>query len=284
MTAQERSIAMRKYVAAAFSIAVAIGPAAALDLGVGVQAGGLGIGTSVGVGRTGASVGIGTSLGGLGGADAGASVGTSNGSLGATVGASGQLGGVGVDAGASVGTGNGSLGTSIGTNGRLGDATGGLSAGTKGGTSTVSGAAGAAPGATSGRSAAASRSKAGGAVATAASIAPAKGVRQSITLPKILWPSGRSDRSSAVPAIDEIPGTPRAVVRACREAVVSAAVPFGVVSVRARSAGSLRRLNQGAVSAPIQVRIHYARQGGAEIRQSKIRCQLDATGKVTGLT
>ena len=79
---------MHKYVAAAFSIAIAIEPAAA-QTGVGVQAGGAGSSASVGVGRTGTSIGAGASIGGLGGAAA-ASVGTSNGSIGASIGASGR--------------------------------------------------------------------------------------------------------------------------------------------------------------------------------------------------
>ena len=123
-----------------------------------------------------------------------------------------------------------------------------------------------------------------GAAATTASRAPVGGVRQSITLPPTLLPSGGSDRASAATAFHEIPGTPAAVVRACRDAVGSAAAPFGVVSVRARSAGSLRRLSRGAISAPVQVRIQYARQGGPEIRQARIRCYLDASGKVIKLT
>ena len=215
---------MHKCVAAALSIAIAIGPAAA-QTGVGVQAGGAGSSASVGVGRTGTSIGAGASIGGSGGAAA-ASVGTSNTSIGASVGASG------------------------------GGASGGLSAGGGGVASSATGAAGASP-------AAASRS-------TGRPRRPAvprlTAVRQSITLPPTLLPSGGSDRASAATAFGWIPGTPAAVVRACRDAVGSAAAPFGVVSVRARSAGSLRRLSRGAISAPVQVRIHYARQGGPEIR------------------
>ena len=143
--------------------------------------------------------------------------------------------------------------------------------------SSATGAAGASP-------AAASRSTGSSTAATTASRAPVGGVRQSITLPPILLPSGGSDRASAATAFDGIPGTPAAVVRACRDAVGSAAAPFGVVSVRARSAGSLRRLSRGAISAPVQVRIHYSRQGGPEIRQARIRCHLDASGKVIKLT
>ena len=62
-----------RHVVAALSILIVTGPAAALDLGVGIQAGGAEIGTSLGVGRNGTSVGISTSLG-SGGVNAGASV------------------------------------------------------------------------------------------------------------------------------------------------------------------------------------------------------------------
>jgi hypothetical protein len=267
---------MRHCTAAVLFIVIATSPPAAIAAGVGIQAGGVGIGANAGVGRTGTSIGIGASVGGLGGATAAASVGgTGNGSIGGSVGTSGRLGGA-----------------SIGASGRLGGASGGLSAGgggttssasSAGTTSSASSAASATPGAGPSRSAAASRGAGSSTAGGTATVAPVDGVRQSITLPPILLPSGRSDRASAATAVDE-PGTPAAVVRACRDAVESAATPFGVVSVRARSAGSLRRLGRGAVSAPVQVRIHYARQGGAEIRQARIRCNLDATGKVIKLT
>jgi hypothetical protein len=174
---------MRKYVAAAFSIAIGTEPAMALEAGVGAQAGNVGIGTSVGVGQKGASIGIGAGVGSVGGADAGASVGTGNGSVGASIGASGQLGGA-----------------SVGVSGQLRGE----------GASSESSAAGA-PGDTPGHSAAAYRSN-----------SIAAGGPHSIVLPRILRPYGRSGRSS--------------------------------------------------------------RQGGGEIRQARIRCHLDATGRVIGLT
>jgi hypothetical protein len=203
-----------------------------------------------GVGAQAGNVGIGTSVG-VG--QKGASIG-----IGAGVGSVG-----GADVGASVGTGNGSVGASVGVGGQLSGE----------GASSESSTAGAPPGDTPGQPAAASGSN-----------SVAAGVPQSIVLPRILRPYGGSGRSSAVTAIEAIPGTPSAVVRACREAIELAAIPFGVVSVRATSAGSLRLLSRGAVSAPIAVRIHYTRQGGAEIRQARIRCRLDATGRVIGLT
>ncbi len=274
---------MHKYVAAAFSIAIAIEPVAG-------QAGGMSVGTSASVGGVGgtAAASVGTSKGSIGasvGASGGgtASVGTSKGSTGASVGASGggtasvgtSKGSTGASVGASgggtasVGTSTGSTGASVGAS----SASGGLSTGSGGAVSSATGAAGISP-----RSAAARNT-----ATTTAGVAPADGVGQSITLPPILLPGG-GDRASAATAFNGIPGTPAAVVRACAAAVGSAAAPFGVVSVRARSAGSLRRLSQGAISAPILIRIHYARQGGPEIRQARIRCHLDASGKVRKLT
>ena len=86
---------MNKYVFAALSIAVAIGPAQALDAGLGGKAGGIGVGADVGVGREGASLGGGASADGVGGANLGGSVGTGNGAPSASVGAGGNVDGVG---------------------------------------------------------------------------------------------------------------------------------------------------------------------------------------------
>ena len=209
--------------------------------------------------------GVGARAGNVG---VGASVGV--GQSGASVGVGADVGSVGgADAGASVGTGNGSVGASVGASGQLGGASVGTSGQVSGeDASSDSRSASAPPGDTPG--------------APAATAAAAAGAPKSIVLPRILWP--RSGRSSAVTTIEAIPGTPGAMVRACREAIELAAIPFGVVNVRAMSAGSLSRLSRGAVSAPIAVRIHYARQGGAEIRQARIRCHLDAAGRVIRLT
>ena len=279
MRADTWEIVVRQYVAAAFSIVIATGSAAAVDLGVGIQAGGVGIGTSLGVGQKGASLGIGTSPGGLGRVDAGASVGTRQGTLGADVGVNGSLGGVGIGASGRLDGARGGLSASTGS---VSPAAGGVSS-AAGGVSSTAGAAASGAGKAHGRSASASNAKGAGGVATSASVAPAKGVGQTIALPWTLRPSRGNDRLPTA-AIEAVPGTPAAVVSACREAIESAATPFGMVSVRAKSAGTLRRLSRGAVSAPIQVRIHYSRQGGAEIRQAHIRCQLDATGRVIKLT
>jgi hypothetical protein len=78
------------------------------------------------------------------------------------------------------------------------------------------------------------------------------------------------------------PGTPEAIVRACREAIAAAAVPLGAVSVSAASAGQLGRAGD-ALLAPISVSIEYLRQGGIERRQAHVNCLLSEEGAVVAL-
>jgi hypothetical protein len=69
----------------------------------------------------------------------------------------------------------------------------------------------------------------------------------------------------------------------CRQAIISAAKPLGAVRVYAAGAGSLRRQSRGVLAAPIEVRMHYATQGGVEVRQARTTCRLDAGGRVIAL-
>jgi hypothetical protein len=236
---------MKKYVAAALTIGIAIGPASARDKGVGGHVGGLGVGAGVSAGSQGASVG--TSVDGVGGANVGASVGADNRSPDAGVSASGNVGNT-----------KGSLSTGIG----VGDDR-----------------------SAENRSATAPGSPAAVTTATAS----AKTARQSMVLPTVLRPSkgGRGDFTNGYPfgplgPLKAKPGTPAAVVRACRAAIMSAATPLGAVRVHAVSAGALRQ-RRGALTAPIKVRIDYARQGGIEVRQARVGCRLDAAGRVTAV-
>ncbi|RWE59532.1 hypothetical protein [Mesorhizobium sp.] len=242
---------MKKYIAAALTIGIAIGPAWAQDTGIGGKAGGLGVGAGVSAGSQGASVGAGASVGGVG-----VGAGVSAGSQGASVGAGASVGGPGVGAGVSAG----SQGASVGA-----------------GTSDGSGAnVGASVGAGSGTP--------GSPAAVTTATAPAKTARQSIVLPPVLMPSkpGDGDSTKALGPLKAKPGTPAAVVQACRAAIMSAATPLGAVSVHAASAGALRQ-RQGALTAPIEVRIDYARQGGIEVRRARVGCRLDAAGRVTAV-
>lgn len=79
------------------------------------------------------------------------------------------------------------------------------------------------------------------------------------------------------------PGSPPGVVQACRNAIIRAARPFGVVQVDAVSAGEVRRGARGVQAAPVAVRIIYARQGGHEVRQSRVTCNLNSRGTVIAL-
>lgn len=261
---------MRTYLAATtLLIAIAIGPTSALGLSVGAKAGGIGVSASVGAGKNGASAGISARGGGLGKGKAGASVGRKGG---ASVGAGGKVGGVA--GGARVGSGKN--GASAGSSARGGGVGGAKGAGANTG-----------PGGALGGSAAGSGSLVS---STIAGIAPAKGARPSVALPRNLWPSAtrtkydsRDYPSRFAAPTAAISGATRSVVRVCRQAIASAASPFGAVRVRAASAGPLHRNRRGALTAPLAVRIEYAGQGGVEIRQARIRCHLDSSGRVVAV-
>jgi hypothetical protein len=76
-----------------------------------------------------------------------------------------------------------------------------------------------------------------------------------------------------------LPGTPVTIVQSCRERIVAAARPYGVVRVDAASAGPLRPLRNG-FAAPLQIRVLYARRGGLEARLASIRCIIGSGGQV----
>ncbi|MGY2996802.1 hypothetical protein ACVWWD_005609 [Mesorhizobium sp. URHB0026] len=247
------NLAMKQYVAAALMIGIGVGPACALDKGVGASVGGIGVGAGVNAGSQGASVGVGASVGDAGRSHVGASVGTGKGSVGVGVGASGN-----------VGNASGGVSTSIGT---------GDDPAADDGSPTASGSPATTPKGTAGPTAAAS----------------ARGGNQSIALPPILKPSisGDGGFTDGYPfklqrPLRAKPGIPAAVVQACRSAITSAATPLGAVRVRALSAGLLHRRG-GTLTAPIKVQIDYRRQGGVEVRQAEVDCRLDRAGRVTAI-
>lgn len=300
------SIKMKRYVAAALTIGIAIGPAAALGAGLGGKGGGLGIGAGVSGGGLGLSAGV--SVGGIGvsaGVNAGpqgtsVGAGASVGSVGANAGVSAGPQGTSVGAGASVGSvGGANVGASVGA-GSVDAGVSGNVGSTSGSVSTSSGVGSNAsnnPSNTSGSVSAgigvgadpsADKSVAASPPAVTKAIVPAKTTRQSISLPSVLRPSrtGKGNSTVGYPfgslgPLKAIPGTPAAVVQACRAAIMSAATPLGAVRVRAVSAGALRQ-RRGALTAPIQVRIDYARKGGIEVRQAKVGCRLTG-GRVTAI-
>lgn len=175
----------------------------------------------------------------------------------------------GVEAGASASVGKKGVSTGIGADAGSGT---GSSSGGRDGTSSAGASGGSATG---------SKSAATGGAST---------IRPSVVLPRILWPlkarRAKSERGKwgyplQLPArFVAVPGTPPAVVRVCRQAIASAASPLGAVRVRAASAGPLQRDRRGALTAPLAVRIDYAGLGGIEVRQARIKCRLDASGRV----
>jgi hypothetical protein len=250
---------MSRYVIAALSMALAVGPASALDIGVGANVGGVGVNAGVGLGDKGASVGLGASVGGVAGADVDASVGTGGGSIGLGLGSTGGTGGTAAGGGgATSGTGssdNGSGASTSAGNGTADSTSKGVSAG------------------------GAARSSGTRAVTTVRPL-QTLGFPLNPKLPFSLRPHGDSTGWSPPPALVAVSGTPHAVVRACRQAITASARAFGAKDVRAVSAGSLRRLSADVVAAPLVVRIRYAVEDGIEVRQAKIRCHLDASDRV----
>ncbi|TPN75966.1 SDR family oxidoreductase [Mesorhizobium sp. CU2] len=79
-------------------------------------------------------------------------------------------------------------------------------------------------------------------------------------------------------SLKAMPGTPPAIVSACRAAIKSAAARLGARRVNAVSAGPMRPYQAG-LQAPIYVRIEYARQ----VREAKVTCRLDAARRVTAV-
>jgi ABC-type nitrate/sulfonate/bicarbonate transport system substrate-binding protein len=73
---------------------------------------------------------------------------------------------------------------------------------------------------------------------------------------------------------------PSAIVLACRNGIIRAAMPFDPLSVEAVSAGKVRAVADGGQVAPLSVRIVYARLGGPEVRKAKVACRVDASGAV----
>lgn len=234
---------MYKYVAVALMIGTTIGPALALDVGAGGKIGGIGVGAGVSAGSQGVSVGVGASIGGVGSTSVGGSTSTGNGSL-----------GVGANAGANVG--NSSAGVSTG-------------AGTAAPTSNA-----ASPAPDSAATASANNATQG--IDLPSSLSPIKTERGESGKITIGYPSGPLE------ALQTTPGTPSAVVSACRAAIATAARPLGAVRVSAVSAGPMRK-QQTALTAPIEVRIQYATKGLMQIRQAKVRCRLDAAGSVVAV-
>lgn len=230
-----------------------------------VGTGGVTVGTGgVTVGTGGVSTNVTVGVPGTGGVGAATGLGLSG--VGASVGVGG-IGGAGIGTGGvSAGVGTGGVGGGTGTGGGFG---GGPAT-----TGSISGGVGSSPGFGAGPVA-------------------------SIALPQSLAPLdlvGESRFTAFFPEFGSVSGTredvrnfrsplrarsrlPEQVVRNCREAIIAAALPYGVMRVDAAAAGPMRSARAG-YSAPIEFRIVYSRRGGLETRQATIDCRMNTAGRV----
>ncbi len=75
----------------------------------------------------------------------------------------------------------------------------------------------------------------------------------------------------------------RDVLNACRTALVRAAKAKGASAVAVAGAGASLSSPDGGLSAPLFVRIRYARGGRSQVRQSGVDCRLNARRQVVAL-
>jgi hypothetical protein len=75
-------------------------------------------------------------------------------------------------------------------------------------------------------------------------------------------------------------GAPEWLVEACRAAIAEAAMPYGVQTVQAVSAGLARRLQKGGLEAPVEIRVLYRRPDSYEVRQAILNCRADANRNI----
>lgn len=83
-----------------------------------------------------------------------------------------------------------------------------------------------------------------------------------------------------LPAVASAP--PRAV-KACRDTIKAAAVPYRAKQVEAVGAGPATRTTRGITMVPIDARVVYARGRVNQVRQARINCRLNDRGIVVAL-
>jgi hypothetical protein len=89
---------------------------------------------------------------------------------------------------------------------------------------------------------------------------------------------------AAMAALGRVAGVPAGTVTACRNGIIQGARPHDPVRIDAVSAGNVQQMQGGGAIAPLMVRIVYDRQGGYEIREARVDCQLNAEGAVLALS
>jgi hypothetical protein len=112
------------------------------------------------------------------------------------------------------------------------------------------------------------------------------GSNATLTLPPSLLPlpeASRAETTGSVGSLVPRASLPSQLVEACRTSIAAAALPYGVMRVEAVGAGQTSRTQDGGLTAPLQVRVMYARANARQVRQSRVACQLNAAGTVVAL-
>jgi hypothetical protein len=113
-----------------------------------------------------------------------------------------------------------------------------------------------------------------------------RGANADVPLPPSLLPrheGSTSDQTSAAEPLAARGGIPGHLVQICRTSIIQAALPYGAVRVDAAGAGLPNRTRDGGLSAPLEVRVEYARARARQIRQARISCRINADGVVVAL-
>jgi hypothetical protein len=97
--------------------------------------------------------------------------------------------------------------------------------------------------------------------------------------PEVSGPGATGSVGELIP----LAGISSQIVESCRGSIAAAALPYGAVRVEAVGAGRASRTQDGGVTAPLEVKVMYARGGARQVRQSRVACQLDAAGAVVAL-
>ena len=95
--------------------------------------------------------------------------------------------------------------------------------------------------------------------------------------------SSRGAESASKKPLPMRPGTPAPIVTAWQSATVKAAAPYGALSVQAVSGGRVESTGNGAIVAPLTVRVTYPGADGAYTREARVSCSVSGDGNVTAL-
>jgi hypothetical protein len=92
-----------------------------------------------------------------------------------------------------------------------------------------------------------------------------------------------SNVQQAETPLSPVEGVPPEAVEACQTTIAAEARVHGATQVEAVSAGTLTRLPNGVVEAPIEARIVYEHDAQTQVRQARVACRLNDQGSVIEL-